>query len=59
MCTSQQDPELGPLLDTVAFTYFGVRRPAAGGSMGGVMGGLLQMLGGGGSGLDSIDGRAV
>jgi hypothetical protein len=56
---SQQDPELDPLLDTVAFIYFGAQRPTAGGGMGGMMGGLLQMLGGGGGGLDSIVGRAV
>jgi hypothetical protein len=47
----QRDPELGQLLDTVAGTYFGVRRAAAGsGGMGSMMGGLLQMLGGGGGG---------
>lgn len=56
---SQRDPELGPLLDTIAFMYFGARRPTAGSGMGGMMGGLLQMLGGSGGGLNSIDGRAA
>lgn len=43
----QRDPDLEQLLDSVAETYFGVRRQ----SPGGMMGGLMQMLAGGGGGM--------
>lgn len=45
----QRDPDLGELLDAVEETYCGERR--GGGGMDGMLGGLMQMLGGGGPGM--------